>query len=108
MSFTAGAAPDPHIAVISGSGLNSGSFTTLEANVSCPVPGAPLGTAVGGKVTVNGRDMSLIGSQIFVGPVDDEVHLLLQPDVDMDEERRIAAHRQRDIERLLGGDEPEG
>lgn len=103
MTFTANQAPDPdpHVAVISGSGLNSGSFTTLEGNVSS-FPSA------GSKVTVNGRDMNLIGSQIFVGPVDDEIALLLQPDVDMDEERRIAAHRQRDIERLLGGDEPEG
>jgi hypothetical protein len=107
VSFTANQAPDPHVAVISGSGLNRGSFTTLEGNVSYPVAGAPI-PSVGGKLTVNGRDMSLIGSQIFVGPVDDEIDLLLQPDVDMDEERRIAAHRQRDIERLLGGDEPEG
>jgi hypothetical protein len=108
VSFTANQAPDPHVAVVSGSGLNGGSFTTIEGNVSFPVPGAPIGSAVGGKLTVNGRDMSLVGSQIFVGPVDDEVRLLLEPDIDMDQERRIAAHRQRDIERLLGGDEPEG
>lgn len=107
MSFTLDPPPD-HVGVISGSGLNNGSFTTIEGNVSFPVPGSPIGQVSTGKLTVNGRDMSLVGSQIFIGPVDEEIDLLLQPDVDMDEERRIAAHRQRDIERLLGGDEPEG
>lgn len=101
-----GGVPD-HIAVLAGGTLTeTGTFVSTEGNVF-PVPGrnpSPA-VAVSGRVTFNGRELDIVKATITLGDRELGTDLeLAEPDIPIDEARRIARHRQREIERSLRDD----
>lgn len=94
------------VAVLNGGTLTAeGTFVSTEGNVF-PVPCNPTrAVAVSGRMSFNGKEFDIVKATITLGDRELGTDLeLAEPDIPIDEARRIARHRQREIERSLRDD----